>query len=399
MSDPVTNAEVEDVLSSIRRLVSEDKRPMQAQPEAPKPPENDRLVLTPSLRIAEEAGAEAAPAEVEAEPEPTPELSDFMDVSEEVTFEEAHGDDEMAIPAGIEQPARVEGEEREAVEETALAPEEDYSADPYNFDDDDDDFAGDDDDVADEDVIGGGTDAAPEDIVPEAADKIAKDDAAETEEPLPPESRIDLPPAIFAHRQRLDLQQAERDLAAETISQDADYDVAATGNDISDEAGKATALSAKIEALETAIGKISDTWEPDGKGTDDYSGTDAEAMTWEEDVQRDATGAPLSVEDDTQSGKDTEAAGDVVSDLVGGEPEAEFKEKAELAAAIAPVLDSHTLDDTDDTQILDEEALRDMVSEIVRAELQGALGERITRNVRKLVRREIHRALTAQDLE
>ena len=32
-------------------------------------------------------------------------------------------------------------------------------------------------------------------------------------------------------------------------------------------------------------------------------------------------------------------------------------------------------------------------------ELQGALGERITRNVRKLVRREIQRALTAQDLE
>ena len=50
-------------------------------------------------------------------------------------------------------------------------------------------------------------------------------------------------------------------------------------------------------------------------------------------------------------------------------------------------------------QFLDEEALRDMVTEIVRAELQGALGERITRNVRKLVRREIHRALTAQDLE
>ena len=31
--------------------------------------------------------------------------------------------------------------------------------------------------------------------------------------------------------------------------------------------------------------------------------------------------------------------------------------------------------------------------------LAWALGERITRNVRKLVRREIHRALTSQDLE
>lgn len=52
----------------------------------------------------------------------------------------------------------------------------------------------------------------------------------------------------------------------------------------------------------------------------------------------------------------------------------------------------------DDPTILDEDMLRDLVSEIVRQELQGALGERITRNVRKLVRREIHRALSAQDL-
>ncbi len=49
--------------------------------------------------------------------------------------------------------------------------------------------------------------------------------------------------------------------------------------------------------------------------------------------------------------------------------------------------------------ILDEAALRELVADIVREELQGALGERITRNVRKLVRREIHRALAAQDLD
>ncbi len=52
----------------------------------------------------------------------------------------------------------------------------------------------------------------------------------------------------------------------------------------------------------------------------------------------------------------------------------------------------------DDGDILDEAALRELVAELVREELQGGLGERITRNVRKLVRREIHRALAAQDL-
>jgi hypothetical protein len=39
--------------------------------------------------------------------------------------------------------------------------------------------------------------------------------------------------------------------------------------------------------------------------------------------------------------------------------------------------------------ILDEEGLRRLVNRIVREELQGELGERISRNLRKLIRREI----------
>lgn len=48
---------------------------------------------------------------------------------------------------------------------------------------------------------------------------------------------------------------------------------------------------------------------------------------------------------------------------------------------------------------IDEEMLRDVVREIIREELAGTLGERITRNVRKLVRVEINRALTAREFE
>jgi len=43
---------------------------------------------------------------------------------------------------------------------------------------------------------------------------------------------------------------------------------------------------------------------------------------------------------------------------------------------------------------IDLEALRDLVAEIVRDELRGTLGERITRNLRVLVRKEIGRALS-----
>jgi hypothetical protein len=47
----------------------------------------------------------------------------------------------------------------------------------------------------------------------------------------------------------------------------------------------------------------------------------------------------------------------------------------------------------------DETVLRDVVRDLIREELQGALGERITRNVRKLVRAELNRALAVHDLE
>ena len=48
---------------------------------------------------------------------------------------------------------------------------------------------------------------------------------------------------------------------------------------------------------------------------------------------------------------------------------------------------------------LDETILRKMIVEIIREELQGALGERITRSVRKLVRREISRVVATQEAE
>ncbi len=281
MSDPVTNAEVEDVLSSIRRLVSEDKRPLQAQ----KPmPVNDRLVLTPALRVAD-------PIEDQSE--------ETVDEKDQVSDDEVLFDD----------------------------PAHDYEADPYNF--------------ADEEDEDGESDAAESDTNQELGSDLHD--------------------------------QGNSDLDADE------------GDADNQGMGKAASLSAKIEALETAIGNISDTWEPDDTGGDDYSGTDAPPMVWEDDVMRDAMGAPLY------------DAKDEVSDRVE-----EFISVADVESETTQTADSVEEDSfafAPDDQLIDEEALRDLVSDIVRSELQGALGERITRNVRKLVRREIHRALTAQDLE
>ncbi len=81
------------------------------------------------------------------------------------------------------------------------------------------------------------------------------------------------------------------------------------------------------------------------------------------------------------------------------EPEPELQDKPEMASEIvrAETSDQDSAAFVDHAAGLDEEALRALVSQIVREELQGVLGERITRNVRKLVRREIYRALSSED--
>ncbi|QFT59192.1 hypothetical protein FIU94_10180 [Sulfitobacter sp. THAF37] len=337
MSDPVTNAEVEDVLSSIRRLVSEDKRPLQTKT---KPVQSDRLVLTPALRVAD---AETSPRQTDAAPQAAQDWSD-----EDAAFEAAYGEGAADTPA--DDPVRAATAEPEPADEKVFSdfiqqmeqddPALDYDGDPYNFSDD-----------SDEDGEGG--------------------------------FEMNSDTALF------DAETPEADGEAGSAEQDRGPEGAA---DVSHDA-QADTLSAKIAALETAIGKIPETWEPDGSGEGDYSGTDAPAMEWEDDAESSATTARLH---NLPRNHPAEA-----------EAASFFRDRdADRTAPQAPRQDNggtapeeERLALSDDDQVLDEEALRDLVSEIVRAELQGALGERITRNVRKLVRREIHRALTAQELE
>ena len=71
MSEPMTSGEIEDVLSSIRKLVSEDLRPQPRAQVAVPPrvvqPEADKLLLTPALRVVEgNAEAEATLAASDA---------------------------------------------------------------------------------------------------------------------------------------------------------------------------------------------------------------------------------------------------------------------------------------------------------------------------------------------
>lgn len=192
-------------------------------------------------------------------------------------------------------------------------------------------------------------------------------------------------------------------------------------------------LTARVAELEHIVARSAEHWEPDGQSSDEYSGGPVAPLLWEDYVPE-GTGAPAGDDasdqdaapappDDRAHGSSPDAAADLhwdddvpdSGDSTGDDQDRDELEPQPEAAQMHsdPIADTaprpeqgrddHTPQDdsllVDDDDILDEDALRDLVAEIVRQELQGALGERITRNVRKLVRREIHRALTAQELD
>ncbi len=352
MSDPVTNAEVEDVLSSIRRLVSEDKRP--ARQETTKAV-SDRLVLTPALRVAEDV----PPVEEQPPAEPAQEAAERHDEGAApftaTDFDE--DDDSWEQPSATVHEMRVDA---------VTAKQDDDEAWP---------------DDRSEGALAGSDD--PDWTVPDHDRDALNDDGHQN--PGPAESA-----ALDAggHSQAAEAasdpapDEGSADAAHDASDDDGDTDgsqaLSAEGDDRQSDA--AATLSAKIAALETAIGRIPGEWEPDDTGTDDYSGTDAPTLDWEDHLEFDAKGAPV------RRAVPTAAQDAARDDATTDTPPPQQAEALDSGLAA-------------DEQLIDEEALRDLVGEIVRSELQGALGERITRNVRKLVRREIHRALAAQELD
>ena len=338
MSEPVRESDIEDVLSSIRRLVSEEGRPIvKAQAPEIKEKSSDRLVLTPALRVAD------------IKPEPTVETAP-----------------EQALVT-TEQP-KVEGSIEDKAE--AKAPlQRDVSADQVA-------------EAADE----------RRDPQPEFRHQSDRHVPHQTEDQsaLVADKPDDLPvdePANDAANSEPEIDDASTEFLIEDKWQDANpVDMA-----IADEMTKAQTdrpegeirLEERIAGLEAAVGGRDDQWEPDGASDDDYSGGPVESLPWEDS---DTARKPRQSEPVTDEVDEAEAYGD--------------DEAAEPFAAAADEIDEGAASElfAEDT-ILDEESLRELVAEIVRQELQGSLGERITRNVRKLVRREIHRALASQDLE
>lgn len=428
MSDPVTNVEIEDVLSSIRRLVSDESRHETAAPR----PVNaaPALVLTQDHRV---DGKSANP-----EPEPMPpsgsvpdgttgavvrseleraiaELEAAMGIDAEDSVEMASGDEtvpdlpqgnnargaEGQGPLAEEQPADTPFSEASKIEVAEALKEARVETQSAHG-------------------------AAPEQAKPPLEQKatpteVAEDTARlEQQEAFNSEAK-DVPeladlPSIVADKGNSTGANDEAENVAETTNEklqnevnsrdDEDTNLVASETEdkpvtpsievitsakpdlpkpdkINDQRGsqERITMSPALEALRiVSDNAVSQSEEYDGDTNESIEiGAPTDLTEWE-DADQDAD------EDDGDDFVEPQPPFDKSHD----DPFPGSKQFKRAPEAAAP---QQSFED-----LVDEDLLRDMVADIVRKELQGELGERITRNVRKLVRREINRALAGQDL-
>jgi hypothetical protein len=325
MSDPVSNHDIEDVLSSIRKLVAQGDHTAKHDHDVPaigsREPANviGRLVLTPAFRVADVTSDSSdrdcfqlkpqldgsATSEVTSAPEP----EKFW--TEDILTPVGKPNDRASLEATI---AELEA----AVTETS------------------DDWEPDGSERVIENIVTSAflykLDARqakkPEDIVTSAVkDHIVETIADEIEISLPFEE------ARFAKVEVVtDAEPARPDTAKDSVQ--ADMAPVALPSD---------------EEIEFSHKRFSEVYDPLAEAT------------------ADAAEAEL---------------GDVYGD--------------ELTPDVDPVVGA--VSTSANVQLVDPDALRALVGDMIRQELQGEMGERITRNVRKLVRREINRVITEQEV-
>jgi hypothetical protein len=177
-------------------------------------------------------------------------------------------------------------------------------------------------------------------------------------------------------------------------------------------------LEQRIAELETAVGAQSYEWEPDGSEDLEaeiprsmpraFAEPGARVLHFRVPQEDDPAMSPSDQGrdhiDDAEVIEETPAAPTAAAiDDFPPAQEAEIEDMAaaeEVAADPNPSLEEElALAGYADEDMMDEEALRELVAQVIREELQGAMGERITRNVRRLVRREVQRALTLREFE
>lgn len=430
MSDPRTNSEFQDVLSSIRRLISEDR--------SAEPRPAGKLVLTAEHRIEALAVARqtpeapaAAPATVEAWQ---------ADVHAEVralsvgarTVDEASATLEDTI-AELEAAVAQTGEDfepdggEEALSRGLTDPAlEGAFGDGFGVDE-----AAEAEDAAetaglDLPITGDGGHAEPD-----AANGPWGEATPATERSgEAPAERIGDAAGAVPASDETDAQDMDRDAAPDGGLPAGDHgdavadrqDFAPAGTDHAGDAAGAEARAGSAATPDTAAADLGtgDTGPADA-GFDGTGGTDfdvalpdhpatAAKMPGAEGPEPADLAHPAFAAAATSrirrlnlasAGEDIDAEAETPAPWASdaNRPLLSFAHGAHAGAEAEAEDDEPGLFDEGDETVIDMETLRELVADIIRQELQGPLGERITRNVRKLVRREINRALDGRIAE
>ncbi|MEC3861180.1 hypothetical protein VK792_07780 [Mesobacterium sp. TK19101] len=393
----MTNVEIEDVLSSIRRLVADEPRKrdtlLQDSDDAPAKPAG-KLVLTPAQRVTVPGDAVEDLAEP-AQTEPAPQVDSPTD--------DSAADDMAAAPLA----------NRTLVEVEALARQLLAQTDP----------------ARQEDILNGirtalfahrapmpemPAETAKADVVPEvetAAEDGLFDDlpdlsvAVTSDTAVAPEAEP-LTLTTLAHEESaLELTALLEPVHESEVAPEPEAEPE------QESPSAAASLEDKIAELEALIGRGSGNWDPDA---DDRGGNAAAelsqitAMPWDDNAEPE--GKPEAVQDTPKAFTIDVSAPDATDDSddaapfievdgTGPEGDETIYAPRDARPNWAGLHVVHSADETEEETTIDEDQLHELVSRIVREELQGVLGERITRNVRKLVRREIQRALAGHDLD
>ncbi|HQU70085.1 MAG TPA: hypothetical protein PLI43_18085 [Albidovulum sp.] len=430
MSDPLSNSEIQDVLSSIRRLVSEDRRARESR--APESPAAEavigKLILTEAHRV--EIVEETLIETVETDPSEIPAMAPVEQASAEpginnsirpasvladdlASLESTIAELEAAV-AGIGSEFEPDGSEvGPAPNDTATRQLEDAFDDGFIVD------------------IGG-----PVRVGPAAEDKLDEPVAGSAAASTVPEVKDAEPTAEDSVRAPDEI----AFLRSASGARRPDWQVISGGESMS-AAGSGLTGRLHLRPAETAEP------EPAGAGDDEEFGDvtedavladdtveKAEVMPVDEAVAEAAVAEESALDIPVDPDVEVAVAWEMMADAVPAvveEAEAvalvEEQESAlaeEVAAvgipadletplmAAAAGLGGAMADPTDEAEedgldlfasgdeaVIDMEMLRELIVQVLREELQGPLGERITRNVRKLVRQEIARALESSKFE
>jgi hypothetical protein len=427
MSEPMTNLEIEDVLSSIRRLVSEEAE----LPAKPVSRAAERFVLTPAFRV-----------EV---PDPTLDVSLGTTLeSQENTIEgdSATADQRATRSVDFDVEFNVDyaaSDDREIVDARSLDDLLNPAWPPSASDEDvasiESSLAG---ALAGEEIqsdeLPGGREQRP------YADPVEPDTQNSTE-PWPPaveHDQQDKPVDVWLGRRAVEIETAVDDVQGEWEPDGSEPEVAERPERHIFASTRAAAEMNRSQGLAASSFMASQTFAPEvapASGDTTMSGdSDAEVaqteLDWPDPGRADA-GDTIPADRPDEAKIVPDAADKVINPtaneiFVHAVIENMVKSKAESAAKAAlenlvevedapattdethethekiePKNADHTDDDSNtfDAEILDQSTLHELVASIVREELQGDLGERITRNVRRMVRREIQRALSLKDFD